>query len=410
MFRQYSLLSLFLFLFLSACNGMAIVPVENTPAPALTLIFPPTTIPVTLSAPTSLPASSPTPLPATALPLPSPSTPTPAGGCMDSAQYVADVTLPDGSIVTADAPLTKTWRVKNTGTCVWDRRYAIAFVDGTLFSAYDAFTLSISAAPGETVNISISMRGPIYPGVYTSEWKLRAPDGTLFGVGRSNAPLTVKVSVGSGADGAVIAGFVYQDVNGNLQYDANSDPLMANRTVQVQQGQCGLGGTVLASALSGADGRYTLTGDFSGAVCVALLGEGMVDHVADLTLPAGGSYNPVDVRAALPSAFISGYVWNDANGDGIHQTIEPSFAGVVVLIQKGPCGSAQSVPYSVISDGSGFFQFRELYSGTYCVSVDTQDGNNAVIFGNGAWTTSGVQQITVRPVTEEIANFGWHVQ
>jgi hypothetical protein len=168
---------------------------------------------------------------------------------------------------------------------------------------------------------------------------------------------------------------------------------------------------ILGSAVSGADGRYVLTGNFSGAVCVALLGEGIIDHVADLTLPTGGGYNPLDLRAALPSAFISGYVWNDtANPDGIRQPGEPSFPGVTVLIQKGTCGSAQSVPYSVISGADGYFQFRELYGGTYCVSIRADEGNNATIFGSGAWTTPGAQQVTVHPVTEATTNFGWQVR
>lgn len=381
-------------LILSACNGVMILPLENTPTPVMTLLTPPTTAPPTEARvpPTVIPQSA------------------TSSGCVNAAEFVADMTIPDGSVLESDSSFAKTWRVKNTGTCAWDNHYAIAFVDGTLFSSYNAFALSVAAVPGGTVDINIPMRAPIYPGVYVSAWKFRAPDGSLFGVGSKDAPLTVKLSIGSNSNVTVIAGFVYQDMNGNLQYDYASDPLMANRTVQVQQGRCGTGGTVLASALSGADGRYTLTGNFSGDVCVMLQGEEMVEHVVDLTLPTGDNFNPLDLRAALPTSTISGYVWNDANGDGIRQNIEPNFAGVVVLIQKGPCGSAQSVPYPVISDSSGFFQFGELYGGTYCVSVNASEGNNAAILGNGVWTTSSVQQITVRPVTEETANFGWRLK
>lgn len=399
MLHKLFTLSLFLALTLSSCNGVAIVPLENTSVPAVTLIVPATT---------ALPTA--TSLPPTATPQPGTSTPAPSGRCTYAAEYVADVTIPDGSVLQFDSSFAKTWRVKNTGTCAWDNRFALAFVDGTLLGAYEAFALSVSAAPGETVNISIPMRAPIYPGAYVSAWKFRAPDGTLFGVGRNNAPLTVKISIGGGSDATVIAGFVYQDVNGNLQYDYISDPLMGNYTVKLLQGRCGANGSVLASAISGADGRYTLTGNFSGAVCVSLLGETMVEHVVDLTLPAGGSYNPLDLRAALPSGSISGYVWNDANGDGIQQVIELTFAGVAVLIQKGECGAAQAVPVSTLSDANGLFRFSELYAGTYCVSIRTEEGNNAAIFGSGAWTTPAVRQVTVRPVSEENVNFGWQIK
>ncbi len=396
--RSLLVLSFFA-LILSACNGVMILPLEHTPAPVMTLLTPSITVPLTE-----------TRVPPTMIPQSATSTPATSSGCVNAAEFVADVTIPDGSVLESDSSFAKTWRVKNTGTCAWDNRYVITFVDGTLFSTYDAFALSVVAAPGEMVDINIPMRAPTYPGAYVSAWKFRAPDGSLFGVGSKDAPLTVKLSIGSDSNVTVIAGFVYQDVNGNLQYDYASDPLMANHTVQVQQGRCGAGGTVLAIALSGADGRYTLTGNFSGDVCVMLQGEEMVEHVVDLTLPTGDSFNPLDLRAALPTSTISGYIWNDANGDGIRQNIEPNFAGVVVLIQKGPCGSAQSVPYSVISDSSGFFQFGELYGGTYCVSINASEGNNAAIFGSGAWMTSATQQITVRPVTEEIANFGWRLK
>lgn len=136
----------------------------------------------------------------------------------------------------------------------------------------------------------------------------------------------------------------------------------------------------------------------------------MVEHVVDLSLPAGDSYNPLDLRAALPSGFISGYIWNDANGDGIQQAIEPTFAGVAVLIQKGACGANQSVPVAALSDVNGIFRFSELYAGTYCVSIDSQSGSNAAILGAGAWTTANARQITVRPVSEENVNFGWRAQ
>lgn len=383
----------FMLTMLSACQGWIVVPVEQ--APVVTSVHP-----SVISA---------TPSGVVPTDIPSPTTSSAPGRCINAAEYVADVTIPDGSILQSDEPFMKTWRVRNTGTCTWDSSYAIVFVNGTLFSISNAF--AVAAAPGETTDISIPMRAPIYPGVYLSEWKLRASDGTVFGVGAGNAPLTVELSIDAGAENTVIAGFVYQDVNGNLQYDYDSDPLMANRTVQVQQGRCGVQGGVLASAVSGADGRYTVTGTFSGDICVMLLGDEMTEHVIDLVVPAGSSYHAVDLRSAMPTALISGYVWNDsAQPDGIRQPGEAPFTGAVVLIAKGACDSAQSVPYAATADGEGFFQFRELYGGTYCVSMDANERTNAAVLGSGAWTTPNIQQIFVAPGLEAVANFGWQAQ
>ena len=35
----------------------------------------------------------------------------------DNSVYLSDVTIPDGTTVTAGATFTKTWKIKNTGTC-----------------------------------------------------------------------------------------------------------------------------------------------------------------------------------------------------------------------------------------------------------------------------------------------------
>ncbi|GAB4404878.1 MAG: hypothetical protein OHK003_32710 [Anaerolineales bacterium] len=93
MFRRIALLSLFLALTLSACNGVAIVPLEDTPAPAVTLLAPPTALPPTATS-----------LPPTAIPQPATSTPAASSNCVNAAAYVADVTIPDGSVLESDAP------------------------------------------------------------------------------------------------------------------------------------------------------------------------------------------------------------------------------------------------------------------------------------------------------------------
>jgi hypothetical protein len=410
MSRKLFMLSIFLTLALSACNGVAIVPVETQPAPPTAIVLPtatpvqiPTIVPTAVQLPTSIPATS-QPAPATTVP----------GACTNSAEFVADVTVPDGSSLQSDVAFTKTWRVKNTGTCTWDSRYAVAFVDGTLFSAYDAFALSVTAAPGQTVDISLPMRSPIYPGVYESDWKMRTPDGKLFGVGQKDTPLWVKLNIGSSQSNNVIAGFIYMDKNGNLRYDYNADELMANRTVQLQQGSCAQGGMVLATAVSGADGRYALSGNFSGTLCVALQGNQVMDDSVDVNVAAGkGSTTMIDLRAASPDARIVGRVWNDtAQPDGVIQSGEPSYAGVTVMIQKGPCATPGATPYATVTDAQGYFQFSQLYGGTYCISVRADEGGNPAILGSGAWTNSlgGYQQVTVLAGQETSVNFGWQVK
>src|SRR6478609_8802676 len=46
-------------------------------------------------------------------------TPEPTQAC-DSAEFMDDVTIPDGTIVKTGETFIKTWRFKNIGTCTWD--------------------------------------------------------------------------------------------------------------------------------------------------------------------------------------------------------------------------------------------------------------------------------------------------
>src|SRR6266498_580674 len=44
--------------------------------------------------------------------------------------FVSDVSIPDNTPVTPGQTFTKTWKVKNSGTCAWDAGFKFAFVSG----------------------------------------------------------------------------------------------------------------------------------------------------------------------------------------------------------------------------------------------------------------------------------------
>lgn len=101
--------------------------------------------------------------------------------CQDDALYLADVTVPDGTIFPPGKGFEKVWRLKNSGTCPWGEGYALAFIGGERMEAPEAQALEGQVAPGEAVEIKVAMKAPSVPGAYTGWWRMRNPSGILFG-------------------------------------------------------------------------------------------------------------------------------------------------------------------------------------------------------------------------------------
>jgi hypothetical protein len=141
------------------------------------------TIPITPSlteTPAPTPTSTATPAPPTNTPLPSPTVVlTPC----DLAEFVMDVNYSDGANVNVGKTFTKTWQLKNIGTCTWDTNYSIVFVSGDDLNAPAAVSLTGSVPPGSPADLSVKLKAPNTKGTYQAYFKLRSADGTLFGVG-----------------------------------------------------------------------------------------------------------------------------------------------------------------------------------------------------------------------------------
>jgi hypothetical protein len=103
--------------------------------------------------------------------------------CTDKAIFMADVTIPDDSEISAGSIITKTWQLRNIGSCTWDNSYELVSVSGESLSLAEMVPISTTVAPGDDVDLSVTLIAPSEPGVYRSDWKLRNPDGVLFGIG-----------------------------------------------------------------------------------------------------------------------------------------------------------------------------------------------------------------------------------
>ena len=127
------------------------------------------------------PEPSPTPPQPTSTPAPTPAA-TPAD-CYDQAAFVQDVSIPDNTLMAPGQSFVKTWRLRNSGTCTWTQDYVLVFAGGSSLGGPASAPLPKTVAPGETVDLSVSLVAPAANGTYESRWLLHNEEGDTFGVG-----------------------------------------------------------------------------------------------------------------------------------------------------------------------------------------------------------------------------------
>ena len=123
----------------------------------------------------------PTPMPVLFTPVP------PA--CVYGMAYVADLSYDDQNMT--NPPLlqpgqsfTKSWRIRNTGTCNWDPTFFLRYVRGNVPAAQmngQPVPVPAVIVPGATVDMSVNLIAPSAPGTYQGFWQMSAPNGTFFG-------------------------------------------------------------------------------------------------------------------------------------------------------------------------------------------------------------------------------------
>ncbi len=181
-----------------------------------------------LATQTSQPTSPPPPtaVPPTRTNVPS-STPIPTP--CDRLQFVADVTIPDNTVIGAGSTFNKTWRIQNTGSCSWTTSYKLVFASGDQMNGPSTVALPNNVNPGGTIDLTVSLTAPSGNGTYQGFWKLQNANGTNFGFDPgANQSFWVQIKVGgststpnSKTPSATAAGFVITSVT-NVQASPNS--------------------------------------------------------------------------------------------------------------------------------------------------------------------------------------------
>lgn len=104
-------------------------------------------------------------------------------GC-DAATFVADVTIPDGTVVLDNANFVKTWEIKNEGPCTWDQDYRLVWGwggDGTNWNTVAPVNFTEIVLPGETIQISVTLLAPDDAGNYAGVFRVQNDNGFNFG-------------------------------------------------------------------------------------------------------------------------------------------------------------------------------------------------------------------------------------
>jgi len=114
----------------------------------------------------------------------------------DHVQFISDITAPDGTTFAPGTAFTKTWRLKNIGTCTWTTAYNLVWVGGDTLGVPGPVKLYVNVAPGQMLDISVSLIAPATSGNYKGLWKLSNASGAQFGIGSSGTdPFWVNISV-----------------------------------------------------------------------------------------------------------------------------------------------------------------------------------------------------------------------
>lgn len=120
--------------------------------------------------------------------------------CVNEATFVQDVSVPDYTNFDPGKSFTKTWRIKNTGTCTWGSEYNLVFTLGEQMGAPESIPLE-SISPGEEADISVDLTAPNQESTYRADFQLVNPQGTAMPIDTGEY-LWVIITVGIGSSGS----------------------------------------------------------------------------------------------------------------------------------------------------------------------------------------------------------------
>jgi len=106
--------------------------------------------------------------------------PTPTPACTNGLWFLADLTIPDGTVVQPGELLDKRWEIQNNGTCNWNEHYRVKLIAGPGMGVPVQQAL-IPALSGTEIVIRMNLIAPVEPGNHRSAWQAYDPQDNAFG-------------------------------------------------------------------------------------------------------------------------------------------------------------------------------------------------------------------------------------
>jgi len=337
------------------------------------------------------------------------------------------------TITLTDPNILSSWVGTGTVTLTAVGRTTSSANGGNLLAQINA-----TAGADITIRYRYIPSNALRPGTYTIR-QLQQPSGYLDGLesqGGTIIPGTVGTDIITIALGnqdslennfaeiqpSNIQGFVYHDLNANGFRDAG-EPGIPGVTIQLT-GINDLGQTVQLQVLTGSDGFYRFTNlrpgsynlqqiqpqqyldgrdtiaplDGLSAQSLGILGN---DSVSLISLGQGTTYGNYNFGEVLPTS-LQGYVFLDANLNGIRDSGESGVSGVTIRL-SGTDDLGNNVQLSTTTLADGTFAFTNLRPGTYTISKVQPpgylDGETQIGSAGGVLAANGVGQIVLNSGT-----------
>lgn len=116
----------------------------------------------------------------------------------DASTFVADITIPDGTLMAPYQHFTKIWRIRNSGTVPWESRWLArrGAPTGHGIPSSPAKVPIPDTEPGQELDISVPMRAQPLAGSSQMHWKMVDEQGWEYFPDRYNLGLVVGIVVG----------------------------------------------------------------------------------------------------------------------------------------------------------------------------------------------------------------------